>query len=92
MSGVHDLEASSHRSLFAKEPYKKDLILQKRPVIVRSLLIGIPAHSRITIVLLMGPMCADMRACVCESVCMCVYMYVYACVGVGVVGSWCASS
>ena len=31
----------SYRALFAKEPYKRDDILQKRPIIIRSILVPI---------------------------------------------------
>jgi len=57
---------------FAKEPHKKDEIVQKRPIILRSLLIvATPSQFRWCIVA-KGAFCACVCVYVCVSVCMCV--------------------
>ena len=82
---------------FAKEPYKTDDILQKRPIIIRSLLIiatkYIPQVP--TCLCVCAYVCACMYLCVCVCVCLCVYVCVcvrvcvYVCVCVCVGGCVC---
>jgi len=55
---------------FAKEPYETDDILQKRPIIIRSLLIEATTYIP------QVPTCL----CVCAYVCACIYLCVCVCV------------
>jgi len=55
---------------FAKEPYKRDDILQKRPIILRSLLIVATPYVCV---------CARVHVCVYVCVCACVFTFVCVC-------------
>ena len=61
---------------FAQEPYKRDDILHKRPILLRSLLMVATPYllSRS----LAKCVCVCVRVCVCVYVCVYVYVYVYA--------------
>ena len=61
---------------FAKRPYKRDDILQKRPIILRSLLVVATPYGHPVDAL----SCSVFLVCVCVCVCECVYLCVDGCV------------
>jgi len=55
---------------FAKEPYKRDYILQERPIILRSLQIVATPYF-------LNPFVC---ACICVCMCVCIHTYIYVCI------------
>ena len=62
---------------FAKKPYKRDYILQKRPVILRSLLLVATPYEVATVSSLIAVYVYNMYVCICINTFALQYIYMY---------------